>query len=63
MALDSHIRQLEQKHHELEQTLEKVMAHPSANDVEIADLKRQKLVIRDRLQRLRQGSAIGVNTH
>ncbi len=57
MALDSHIRQLEQKHHELEQTLEKVMAHPSANDVEIAELKRQKLVIKDRLQRLRSDTS------
>lgn len=58
MALDSHIRQLEQKHHELEHRLEQVLAHPSANDAEIAEIKRQKLNIKDRLQRLRSDALI-----
>lgn len=58
MALDSHIRQLQQKHHELEHRLEEILAHPSANDAEIAEIKRQKLVIKDRLQRLRSDESV-----
>lgn len=58
MALDSHIRQLEQKHFELEQRLEQVLAHPSANDVEIAEIKRQKLLLKDRMQKLKPGAPV-----
>lgn len=52
MALSSHIEQLKQKHGELETQLEEVMRHPSANDREIAELKRQKLLIKDKLKEL-----------
>jgi hypothetical protein len=56
MPLDSHIRTLEQKHQELQVRLEEILAHPSANDVEISQIKRQKLVIKDKLNRLRPRS-------
>jgi len=52
MALDSHIHQLELRHKELETALEEVLAHPSADDKEIAEIKRQKLLIKDRIQHL-----------
>jgi hypothetical protein len=53
MSLDSHIRTLEQKHTELQARLDEILAHPSANDIEIYELKRQKLLIKDRLNRLK----------
>lgn len=53
MSLDSHIRTLEQKHNELQARLDEVLAHPSANDLEIYELKRQKLLIKDRLKQLK----------
>jgi hypothetical protein len=53
MALDSHIRQLEQKHQQLDLKLEEMLAHPSADDAEIAEIKRQKLAIKDKLHKLR----------
>jgi hypothetical protein len=56
MALDSHIRQLEQKHQRLDVKLEEMLAHPSVDDAEIAEIKRQKLLIKDRLYKLKPDS-------
>jgi hypothetical protein len=56
MALDSHIRQLEQKHQQLDVRLEEMLAHPSVDDAEIAEIKRQKLLIKDRLYKLKPDS-------
>ncbi len=52
MPLDSHIEQLELRHQELETKLEQIMAHPSADDREINEIKRQKLQIRDKIRSL-----------
>ena len=56
MSVDSHIHQLEIQHKELESQLEQVLSHPSADDVEIAEIKRKKLKIKDRIQQLRSGA-------
>jgi hypothetical protein len=53
MAVDSHIHQLEQRHKELEDKLEQALSHPSADDVEITAIKRNKLQIKDRIQQLK----------
>lgn len=58
MALDSHIHQLELRHQELEARLEEALAHPSADDREIAEIKRQKLSIKDRIRDLKQKHSI-----
>jgi hypothetical protein len=50
MALSAHIHQLEKRHRELEDRLAEVQTHPSANDMEIAEIKRQKLVLKDRIR-------------
>lgn len=54
MPLGSHIAQLEQRHRELEAELDEVMRHPSANDMEVAEIKRQKLMIKDRITELKK---------
>ena len=54
MALYSHIQQLEIRHRELETRLEETLAHPSADDAEIAEIKRQKLLLKDRIRELKQ---------
>ncbi len=56
MSLDSHIAQLEQRHRELEAQLDEVLAHPSADDGEIAEIKRQKLLIKDKIQHLKSAT-------
>lgn len=52
MALSSHVEQLKQKHTELDQLLQEALRHPSTHDNEIVELKRQKLVIKDKLTEL-----------
>jgi hypothetical protein len=52
MALGSHIDQLKQKHVELEDRLEEAMRHPSSRDDEIAEIKRQKLLLKDKIKKL-----------
>ncbi|MCG6858833.1 MAG: DUF465 domain-containing protein [Salaquimonas sp.] len=58
MAVDSHIEQLEQRHRELEAQLDEVLSHPSSDDVEIAQLKRLKLQIKDRISELKRSDTL-----
>ncbi|MCB1447141.1 MAG: DUF465 domain-containing protein [Rhizobiaceae bacterium] len=53
MTIEAHIETLEKKHGALEQALHSAMLHPSTNDNEIAELKRQKLRVKDQIERLR----------
>jgi hypothetical protein len=53
MTIQAHIASLEKKHGALEEELESILASPSSDDREIADLKRRKLRLKDELQRLR----------
>ena len=57
MAIDIHIQQLEEKHKQLEAELGKMLTHLSITDVEIADMKRQKLHLKDRISQLRNENA------
>lgn len=54
MPVGSHIEQLLQRHRELEARLDEVMSHPSADDMEVADIKRKKLMIKDRINELKR---------
>lgn len=58
MPVDSHIAQLEQRHQELEQRLDEILSHPSANDMEVAEIKRQKLMIKDKISKLKKSYSI-----
>ena len=53
MATESQIQQLEAKHRALDEQLDELMAHPSTSDTEIADMKRQKLHLKDKISMLR----------
>jgi hypothetical protein len=53
MTVQAHIASLEKKHGALEEELQTVLASPSADDREIAELKRRKLRIKDQMQRLK----------
>jgi len=59
MALDAHVTELSDKHRVLEKQIETEMARPSADDIEISKLKREKLRIKDELERLKaEGSKV-----
>lgn len=53
MTIEAHIETLEKKHGAIEQELHSAMLHPSTGDVVIAQLKRQKLKLKDEIERLR----------
>lgn len=56
MSFDAHLAELEKKHGELDRRIEEAMTHPSVDDLEIAELKRRKLEIKDKIYQL-NGSA------
>lgn len=58
MALEARIETLEQRHQQLENTLLEKLKHPGSDDNEIADLKRQKLQIKDTLEQLKSDSPL-----
>ncbi len=53
MALAGHIQELSEKHRKLEQRIETEMAHPDWDESMIAALKKEKLRLRDEIERLR----------
>lgn len=53
MTIKAHIETLEKKHGALKEELHSAMLHPSTGDDEIAELKRQKLRVKDQIERLR----------
>jgi hypothetical protein len=50
------LAELEQKHRMLEAELSEMLQHPSVDDLELAPLKRRKLLVKDAIARLRQSS-------
>ncbi len=54
MAIEAHLAELERRHQALENELSDAMAHPSIDDLTIADLKRRKLQVKDEIRRLKQ---------
>ena len=53
MAIESHLAELERRHQALEQEITEAMTHPSTDDLEIAQLKRKKLHVKDEFARLK----------
>ncbi|HET7336173.1 MAG TPA: DUF465 domain-containing protein [Rhizomicrobium sp.] len=53
MALQGHINELSDKHRKLEEIINAEMTHPDWNEVRVAALKKEKLRIKDELERLR----------
>lgn len=61
MSMQSHLAELEKRHQALEQELTDALAHPSSDDLKVAELKRRKLQLKDEITRLR--SETGANVH
>jgi hypothetical protein len=54
MAIESHLAELERRHHALELELSEALTHPSTDGLTIAELKRRKLHVKDEIMRLKQ---------
>jgi hypothetical protein len=53
MPLLNHLTELERKHQALEREIQDALAHPSTNDLKLAELKRKKLQLKDEITRLK----------
>ena len=53
MALQGHMQELSEKHQKLQQMIEAEMAHPDWDEIRVAALKKEKLRIKDEIERLR----------
>jgi hypothetical protein len=53
MTIESHLDQLQKRHHALEAELADAVQHPSVDDLQIAELKRRKLVLKDEIAKFR----------
>ena len=52
MALQAHLVELERKHKILENELHEALVHLSTDDLQIVELKRRKLMVKDEIERL-----------
>jgi len=58
MAIESHLAELEKRHQALEAELNEALTHPSADDLQIAELKRKKLHVKDEIERIRHDTFV-----
>jgi hypothetical protein len=53
MAILAHLVELERKHKVLENELHDALLHVSTDDLQIVELKRRKLMVKDEIERLK----------
>jgi hypothetical protein len=58
MPVQSHLVELERKHQALEMELIEALAHPSIDDLKIAEIKRRKLMLKDEIARLKESVTV-----
>jgi hypothetical protein len=52
MTIKAHLAELERRHHALDASLGDAVKHKSSEDLEVMRLKRQKLHLKDEIERL-----------
>jgi hypothetical protein len=57
MSIQSHLAELERRHRALEDEITDALAHPSTDDLTIAELKRRKLQVKDEIARLKNAAS------
>lgn len=58
MSMTSHLAELRRKHAILETKIEKEIRSPASNDLQIAQMKREKLRLKDEISRLKEAETI-----
>ena len=56
MSLSSHVEELKKKHITLSEQVEAAQRAPGSNDLEIAELKKHKLRLKEEIERLSVGA-------
>ena len=62
MTVETHLLELERRHRALEAQIAEAQSHSSSDDLEIAELKRQKLHLKEDIERLRHQAAIDASS-
>ncbi len=52
MALSAHLKELNNKHAELDQKIENLMKHPAPDAMALTELKKQKLHIKEKITQI-----------
>ena len=52
MSIEAHLAELERRHRALEVEIAEAHAHPSIDGLQIVELKRRKLLVKDEIARL-----------
>jgi hypothetical protein len=58
MSMQTHLAELERRHRALEAEINDARAHPSIDDLEIVELKRRKLLVKDEIARLQVDTVV-----
>jgi hypothetical protein len=53
MALEGHMLELSEKHRKLQEMIESEMSHPDWDEVRVTALKKEKLRVKDEIERLK----------
>jgi len=53
MTISAHLDALQKKHETLESQINSALASPSSSDLDISDMKRKKLQLKDEIEKLR----------
>jgi hypothetical protein len=54
MAIEAHLAELEKRHEALKQEINEALTHPSTDDLQLAEMKRRKLQVKDEITRLKE---------
>ena len=54
MTIQAHLAEMERQHQDIEKEIAEALKHKSVDDLELVELKRQKLHLKDEMQRLRR---------
>ncbi|WP_084264827.1 DUF465 domain-containing protein [Sneathiella glossodoripedis] len=52
MSTTEYVAQLNEKHHRIEEKIQSEMSHPSADQLQINELKKEKLRLKEKITRL-----------
>ncbi len=58
MSPQEHLVELKAQHRALENEIADALAHPSTDDIRIAELKRRKLQVKDEIARMQASTSI-----
>jgi hypothetical protein len=61
MSIQADLVELEHLHRALEREIQEELAHPGSDDLKLAELKRRKLQLKDRIERLKHETSVTVH--